>query len=126
MKEAVITSSVLVIGILLLRRVLRGKISARLQYALWLLVALRLILPAAAAVFPEADMIPKSNFSIMNMAQKNGIRSRYLFNRTRYCGISSASAVWTSFAKRIRNRQKYKYTLCILHLIGQFTEWKVG
>ena len=31
MKEAVITSSVLVIGILLLRRVLRGKISARLQ-----------------------------------------------------------------------------------------------
>lgn len=70
MKEAVITSSVLVIGILLLRRVLRGKISARLQYALWLLVALRLILPATAAVFPEADMIPKSNFSIMNMAQK--------------------------------------------------------
>ena len=39
MKEILITSSVLIAVLLLLRRVLRGKISLRLQYALWLLVA---------------------------------------------------------------------------------------
>ena len=45
MKEVFITSSVLIGVILLLRRLLRGKVSQRLIYAAWLLVALRLLIP---------------------------------------------------------------------------------
>lgn len=41
----IISSTVLILGILILRRVLRGKISLRLQYALWLVVLVRLLCP---------------------------------------------------------------------------------
>ena len=41
----IISSSVLILVIAALRRLLRGKISSRVQYALWLLVALRLLIP---------------------------------------------------------------------------------
>lgn len=46
MKEIIITSSVLILCIMLLRMLFQGKISSRLQYALWLLAALRLLMPA--------------------------------------------------------------------------------
>ncbi len=45
MKEMLITSSVLILAILLLRFLFRRTISRRVQYALWLLVALRLLVP---------------------------------------------------------------------------------
>ena len=45
MKEWIITSSVLILIILSLRYLLKGKISLRLQYGLWVLVLLRLIIP---------------------------------------------------------------------------------
>lgn len=45
--EWLFTSSVLLAALLLLRYLLRGRISRRLQYALWLLAALRLLLPWA-------------------------------------------------------------------------------
>lgn len=45
MKEIVITSSVLIAVILLLRWLFRGKVSQKLIYAAWLLVALRLLIP---------------------------------------------------------------------------------
>ena len=45
MIEWAITSSVLILVVLVLRRLLRGKISLRLQYGLWALVLLRLLLP---------------------------------------------------------------------------------
>ena len=48
MKEILITSTVLILCVLLIRRVFREKISSRLQYALWLLVAIRLIVPISA------------------------------------------------------------------------------
>lgn len=41
----VITSSILILFIIVLRLCLKGKISLRLQYALWLLVAVRLLFP---------------------------------------------------------------------------------
>jgi len=41
----IISSSVLILMIAVLRRLLRGKISRSVQYALWLLVAVRLLLP---------------------------------------------------------------------------------
>lgn len=42
MLEILISSSVLILVLALLRLVLRDKVSARLQYALWLLVLVRL------------------------------------------------------------------------------------
>lgn len=43
----IITSSILIVGVIILRRILRGRISLRLQYALWGLVLLRLLLPVS-------------------------------------------------------------------------------
>lgn len=74
MKEAIITSSILVICIALIRRLCRGKISAGLQYALWLIVALRLIVPLITAVAP--DFLPESELSIMNVAEKVETRAQ--------------------------------------------------
>lgn len=70
MRDAIITSTVLILCIVLIRKVCKGKISAGLQYALWLIVALRLIIPGAAVVFPE--ILPVSKFSIMKIADTIG------------------------------------------------------
>ena len=45
MKEILVTSSVLIVVILLARKLFRGKVSQKLIYAAWLLVALRLLIP---------------------------------------------------------------------------------
>ena len=45
MTNWILSSSVLIVAIILLRQIWRGKISLRCQYALWLLVAMRLIIP---------------------------------------------------------------------------------
>jgi len=58
MTEWIISSSALILVIILLRRVLQGKISLRLQYALWALVLVRLLLPFS---FFESSM------SLMNL-----------------------------------------------------------
>lgn len=50
MMEALLTSSVLILALALPRRALRGRIDPRLQYGLWLLVALRLLIPGS--LFP--------------------------------------------------------------------------
>lgn len=57
MEDLLIGSSVLILFVLLLRAVMGGKISFRMRYALWLIVALRLALPFA---------LPGSPLSIMN------------------------------------------------------------
>lgn len=61
MIEWVISSGALILVVTALRFLLRGKISLRLQYALWGLVLLRLLVPVS--VF-------ESGFSVMNAAQK--------------------------------------------------------
>ena len=43
--ELLFTSTVLIIGIFCLRKLTLGRISMRLRYALWLLVAVRLLVP---------------------------------------------------------------------------------
>lgn len=45
MSNWILSSSVLILIMMFLRFILRGKISLRLQYALWLLVAVRLLIP---------------------------------------------------------------------------------
>lgn len=62
MKEILITSSVLILVLAALRYALRGRISLRLQYALWLLVALRLLVPIQFGQF---------QFSVSNLASRS-------------------------------------------------------
>lgn len=58
MKEIIITVSILIICISLIRRVFRRKIGSRFQYALWLLVALRLVIPVSIPVsLPMAEVL---------------------------------------------------------------------
>ena len=44
MTEVLVSSTVLILALAALRLLLRGRIDPRLQYALWLLAALRLLL----------------------------------------------------------------------------------
>ena len=45
MKEILITSSALILSVIILRLLFRTKVSRRLIYGAWLLVALRLLVP---------------------------------------------------------------------------------
>ena len=56
MLERMVTSSVLILVLCALRVLLRGRVSARVMYALWLLVALRLLLPAGLVESPASIM----------------------------------------------------------------------
>ena len=47
MAEWIISSPALILAVVLLRRVLRGRLSPRLQYALWALVLVRLLVPVS-------------------------------------------------------------------------------
>ena len=57
MTDWIVTSSVLIVVVAALRYLLRGKISLRLQYALWAIVLLRLLLPVQLGQTP---------FSVLN------------------------------------------------------------
>lgn len=56
MTELIITSSVLILVVISLRHFLKGKISLRLQYALWALVLVRLLLPVSPLESPISVM----------------------------------------------------------------------
>lgn len=56
MKEILLTSSVLILALLALRRVFRRTVSRRVQYALWGLVLLRLLIPVS---------LPAAGFSLL-------------------------------------------------------------
>lgn len=58
MVEMMVTSSVLILAILLFRRFANGKVSMRFRYALWLVAALRLMLPVS---------LGNSAVSVMNL-----------------------------------------------------------
>ncbi len=61
MSEWIISSSVLIIVIVALRFILKGKISLKLQYALWALVLVRLLIPFS---------IGNSSISVLNFTEK--------------------------------------------------------
>lgn len=67
MKEVLITSSVLIVVILLVRGLFRGKVSQKLIYAAWLLVALRLLIPVQFGQF---------RYSVTTLAEKAEAQSR--------------------------------------------------
>ena len=60
MTEILITSSVLILALLVLRRVFREKISRRAQYALWLLVLARLLISVS---------LPTAGFGVLSAAE---------------------------------------------------------
>lgn len=74
MGEILITATVLILCILLIRRIFRGKIGSRMQYALWLLAALRLVIPISA----EFDLGSFSDFRLMDLVgeDESGIGER--------------------------------------------------
>ena len=63
--EVLISSSVLILALALLRILLRGKISPRLQFGLWLLVAVRLLVPVSLGQSPASVMnyVPERQMS---------------------------------------------------------------
>ena len=63
MKEILLTSSVLILALLILRQVFRNRISRRAQYALWLLVLVRLLVPVS---------LPGVTFSLLTAAEPVG------------------------------------------------------
>lgn len=74
MREILITSTFLILCVLLIRRIFRGKVSRRLLYALWLLAALRLMIPVSA----QFDMGPLSQLRLMDLVEEDdsGIAER--------------------------------------------------
>ena len=60
MKEILITSSVLILVLLVLRRLFRNMISRRAQYALWAVVLVRLLVPVS---------LPAVDFSILTVSE---------------------------------------------------------
>ena len=60
MKEILITSSVLILVLLVLRRLFRNTISRRAQYALWAVVLVRLLVPVS---------LPAVDFSILTVSE---------------------------------------------------------
>ncbi len=60
MKEILLTSSALILALLVLRLLFRNRISRRVQYALWLLVLARLLIPAS---------LPEAGFSLLTVAE---------------------------------------------------------
>lgn len=52
MTEIILTSSVLILLLIILRKILRGRISPGIQYALWLLAAARLLIPGTFFTAP--------------------------------------------------------------------------
>lgn len=60
MREILLTSSVLILALLALRTLFRERISRRVQYALWGLVALRLLVPFS---------LPGAGFSALSAAE---------------------------------------------------------
>ena len=60
MREMLLTSSALILALLVLRRVFRKRISRRVQYALWGLVLLRLLVPVN---------LPAADFSVLSVSE---------------------------------------------------------
>ena len=61
MKEILLTSSILILALLLLRVLFRSAVPRRVQYALWLLVLVRLLVPVN---------LPAVNFSLLTAAAR--------------------------------------------------------
>ena len=69
----IVTSSVLIAVVLLLRTALKGRISLRLQYALWLLVLVRLLVPVnpLSSALSVLNAVPNAAVSVSGLTHAN-------------------------------------------------------
>lgn len=72
--EMLFTSSALILGIFCLRKLTMGKISMRLRYGLWLLVAVRLLLPSSLGTSPVSVMNLFHGIRLENALQTETVR----------------------------------------------------
>ncbi|MGM9554328.1 MAG: M56 family metallopeptidase [Faecousia sp.] len=72
MIQILISSSVLILVLVALRKLLQGKISLRLQYALWLIVAVRLLVPVqfGAVSFSLSSISEKPEQAVQTLMQQ--------------------------------------------------------
>ena len=77
MLEILVSSTVLILARAALRFLLRSKISPRLQYALWLLAALRLLLPVSLVRSPVSVMnaVPDVPAAVQRLTAPEGRRA---------------------------------------------------
>lgn len=95
MIDLIITSSVLILVVIAIRYALRGKISLRLQYALWLVVLVRLLMPVS---------IGESRISLMNMVEKSatyGLAEQTLSEMQIYSDIIRGSELSVDEAEKV-------------------------
>ena len=78
MKEILITSSALILALLVIRQIFKGVLSRRVQYALWGLVLVRLLVPVS--------LLPAADFSVLTATQpmEQAVAERINLNRIFY------------------------------------------
>ena len=84
MTEVLVSSTVLILALAALRLLLRGKIDPRLQYALWLLAALRLLLPVPRKTAAPRSPRPKRPLRSLRPRQRRRYRRRKNFRSGRF------------------------------------------
>ena len=97
MKEILLTSSVLILTLLLLRTLFRKTISRRVQYALWGLVLLRLLIPVN---------LPALRHNVLTAAIHTSGSNQYTARHTHRSRLHSGSRcrAWVvSWARTCRN-----------------------
>ncbi len=77
MTQTIITSSILILVVLLMRLVIKGRVSPRLQYALWALVLVRLLLPFSLAGSPISIMNIVGEKSVLQINDSVSDNSAY-------------------------------------------------
>ncbi|NCC67120.1 MAG: hypothetical protein EOM14_02830 [Clostridia bacterium] len=77
MTQTIITSSILILVVLLMRLVIKGRVSPRLQYALWALVLARLLLPFSLAGSPISIMNIVGEKSVLQINDSVSDNSAY-------------------------------------------------
>ena len=87
MKEILLTSSALILALLVLRRLFRRTLSRRVQYALWGLVLLRLLVPVS---------LPAAEFSLLTAAEPvaDQVESLYAAPYRMTIGRTDGGYVW--------------------------------
>lgn len=75
MKEMILTSTILISVILLLRFLLRGRVHPKLQYALWLLVVVRLLCPLSFGSSPVSvlNLLPEETGYLLPMEMQTDL-----------------------------------------------------
>ena len=102
--EILVTSSILIVVLTVLRFVLRGKIRPKVQYAMWLLVALRLLMPVTLTTSRTSVMnyVPEVTFRETLPATRGDFASDVSADGTE---VSETPAAAAEAARRVPTTQ---------------------